>query len=253
MSEGRIRFGPGSFTPDPSGALYWEAEETLFVADLHFEKASAFGAKGQFLPPYDTRATLRELSKIMDRFNPVRVIALGDSFHDEKAGARLPEADRDLIKSFTKQTDWIWITGNHDPEIPEHLGGSVETSWCAQGITFRHDPDRNFNGLEVCGHLHPCAVVRARGRRLRRRCFVASADRMFLPAFGSMTGSLNVLEDAFRPYLTKPFQVWMAGDEGIYPMSFKKLLPDLRGPQSLRKTTEASHPAKPAKTTANTP
>ena len=45
-------------TPLPEGALWWAAERVLVVSDLHFEKGSAYAARGQMLPPYDTGATL---------------------------------------------------------------------------------------------------------------------------------------------------------------------------------------------------
>ena len=37
--------------PLAAGALYWEAEDTLLVADLHLEKGAAFAALGMLLPP----------------------------------------------------------------------------------------------------------------------------------------------------------------------------------------------------------
>ena len=40
------------------GALWWEQARLLVVSDLHLEKASSYAARGQMLPPYDTRATL---------------------------------------------------------------------------------------------------------------------------------------------------------------------------------------------------
>ena len=43
---------------DSSGAVYWPAQKTLLVADLHLEKGSAYAARGTMLPPYDTRETL---------------------------------------------------------------------------------------------------------------------------------------------------------------------------------------------------
>ena len=45
--------------PLAAGALFWEEEDTLLVADLHLEKGAAFAALGMLLPPYDTRTTLR--------------------------------------------------------------------------------------------------------------------------------------------------------------------------------------------------
>ena len=34
----------------PSGALFWRAQRTLLVADLHLEKFSSYAKKGQMLP-----------------------------------------------------------------------------------------------------------------------------------------------------------------------------------------------------------
>ena len=49
-----------AFRAHMSGALYWPAEKALIVSDLHFEKGSHFAARGQMLPPYDTRETLAQ-------------------------------------------------------------------------------------------------------------------------------------------------------------------------------------------------
>jgi uncharacterized protein len=45
-----------------SGALFWPARGALLVADLHFEKASWYARGGQMLPPYDSLATLADLT-----------------------------------------------------------------------------------------------------------------------------------------------------------------------------------------------
>ena len=68
---------------DASGALYWPAQSTLVVADLHLEKESGFAQRhGTLLPPYDSAETLRALAQAIDRYVPARVLCLGDSFHE---------------------------------------------------------------------------------------------------------------------------------------------------------------------------
>ncbi|MFZ4687076.1 MAG: phosphoesterase, partial [Hyphomonadaceae bacterium] len=71
------------------GALWWDEPGVLVVSDLHFEKASSYAARGQMLPPYDTRATLARVGRLMQVFSPRTVIALGDSFHDRQARPRM--------------------------------------------------------------------------------------------------------------------------------------------------------------------
>ena len=76
---------------DPAGALHWPDEKLLAVADLHLEKGSAFAARGVLLPPYDTATTLARLARLVERYAPRVVIALGDSFHDGGGPARMDD------------------------------------------------------------------------------------------------------------------------------------------------------------------
>src|SRR6516165_5287457 len=76
---------------DPAGALYWPEERVMAVADLYFEKCSAFARRGVLLPPYDTTATLARLAKLIEHYGPALVVALGDSVHDGGSPARMPD------------------------------------------------------------------------------------------------------------------------------------------------------------------
>ena len=55
-------FARETFEATAAGVLYWPARRALLVADLHLEKASWFARLGQFLPPYDSHATLSALA-----------------------------------------------------------------------------------------------------------------------------------------------------------------------------------------------
>jgi uncharacterized protein len=76
-----LRFAGHNFEPMPSGALFWRAEQTLLVADLHFEKMASFARKGQMLPPYDTAMTITRLEADLRRTGARRLLSLGDTFH----------------------------------------------------------------------------------------------------------------------------------------------------------------------------
>ncbi len=93
----RIRVCGHTMRPLAAGALYWEGEDTLLVADLHLEKGAAYAALGMLLPPYDTRTTLQRLQKVIDAVKPGRVVALGDSFHRSEGAARLAGEDLALL------------------------------------------------------------------------------------------------------------------------------------------------------------
>ena len=216
-----------TFTADPSGALYWADQDTLIVADLHLEKGSSAAVRGSLLPPYDTRATLDRLGMVVERLQPARVIALGDSFHDTAGPDRLSREDMDALLALQGAREWYWVTGNHDPDIPESVGGRVVPSVTLGRIRFRHEPTPSPASHEIAGHLHPAARLVRRGAAVRRKCFIANGDRLVLPAFGAYAGGLNVMTDAFEPLFGQSeFLVWMLGQDGVFPVSRRQLLGD---------------------------
>jgi DNA ligase-associated metallophosphoesterase len=184
-------FAGETFYPSPEGALSWPARQALLVADLHLEKASWFARLGQFLPPYDSHATLTALARQVDRTGARRLYCLGDSFHDAFGCERLPANARALLTGLTRRLDWVWIVGNHDPGFADHCGGRLEEELEIGRIVLRHEAVRGEPRPEISGHFHPKLRVHLSGRRVSRRCFVASATKLILPAFGSLTGGLD--------------------------------------------------------------
>ncbi len=203
---------------DLSGALFWQEERLLVVSDLHLEKGSSFAARGVLLPPYDTVATLACLGAVIARHDPRTVIALGDSFHDRKAHERLSAPDREVIAALQVRRDWIWISGNHDPALPNDIGGIVANEVAVGPILFRHEPTGAVG--EIAGHLHPKARVTARGRSLERRCFACDGERAVMPAFGSYTGGLNIRDRAFsKIFQTLGFMAHVLGDRRLHTIA----------------------------------
>jgi len=184
-------FAGETFFAAADGALFWPREEALLVADLHLEKASWFARLGQFLPPYDSHATLSALAGEVERTGARRLFCLGDSFHDAFGCERLPDQARALLTELTGRLDWTWIVGNHDPGFADHCGGKLEEEVEIAGIVLRHEVVRGDARPEISGHFHPKLRMNLKGRRVSRRCFVVSPSKMILPAFGSLTGGLD--------------------------------------------------------------
>ncbi|WP_372095427.1 ligase-associated DNA damage response endonuclease PdeM [Tistrella mobilis] len=229
-----IEIGGESFLADPSGALIWPRRDTMLVADLHFEKGSAFARKGQLLPPYDSLETLMRLEDLVATYGPRRILCLGDSFHDRDGPARLDPLDRQRLTRLVAAHDWIWITGNHDHGAAASLGGTVMDELLEAGVALRHEAAAAAAAderLEISGHFHPKAILRVRGRRLSRRCFAGGRapcgrDRLVLPAFGAYTGGLNVLDPAVARLFAGGFDVWATGDRAVHRLPSSRLDPD---------------------------
>ena len=181
------------------------------------------------------------------RFAPRTVISLGDGFHDSDASARLPAEDRARLKGLVARHDWIWLLGNHDPQPPTGLGGQTESSVEIAGTIFRHIPADQPSGPEIAGHLHPCARVTVRGRRLVRPCFVHDRRRLLLPAFGSYTGGLDVFDPAIAGLFTDGFEVASWATIGYTPCPTRACIATLDPGLSLRDCPERLDGHRPAR------
>ena len=177
-------------------ALYWPAERALLVADLHLEKASWFAARGSMLPPYDSRDTLERLADAVRQTGARRVITLGDNFHDDAGALRLDAHCTGMLEALTRALDWVWITGNHDEQLPRAFGGTIVHELVVGGVILRHEARTGETAPELSGHYHPKLRVSIRNRHIARPCAVmgrsaGGAERMILPAFGTLTGGMD--------------------------------------------------------------
>lgn len=204
-----------ALTADPAGILFWPERSLLVVSDLHLEKGSSYAARGVHLPPYDTAATLRRLAALVAAYTPQRVICLGDNFHDPGGPDRMREQDRETVGALVSGRDWCWVTGNHDPDLPEDLPGRRSAAETVGALTFRHESLPGSAG-EISGHFHPCVRVKTRQRHLSGRCFAHNGSRLVMPAFGAFTGGLNVRDPAIAAILGPSFEILFLGPKRVY-------------------------------------
>ena len=202
---------------DPSGALYEPRTGALVVADLHLEKGSSFARRGMMLPPYDTAATLARLTQVVMRLRPRVVVALGDSFHDRDAGERLSDEDATRISALQAGRDWIWIAGNHDPQISPRVGGERHEEMRLGALTLRHEPSTREAHGEIAGHLHPVAVIGGRWR-----AFVTDGTRLLAPAFGAYAGGLNLHHPAIARLFSGRRIAHVLGRDSVYAVCASK-------------------------------
>lgn len=197
-------FAGETFRPMACGGLFWPARNALLVADLHFEKASYYGTRQQFLPPYDSVDTLACLIDSIETTGAAHIWCLGDSFHDAGGPGRLADGPRRALLQLTHGLDWVWITGNHDHEAARGLGGRVMAECSVGGIALRHEAVPADPTPEISGHFHPKLKVRHRGRSVSRRCFAVTPAKIVLPAFGALTGGLDVADPVLGRALGGP-------------------------------------------------
>jgi DNA ligase-associated metallophosphoesterase len=224
MTAAPLHFYGERLMLDPEGAVYWPAKRVLIVSDLHLEKASAAAMRGSLLPPFDTRVTLDKLHRLIRHYQPAAVIALGDSFHDTRGVERMHGADRARLIQMTKDTHFVWITGNHDAAASGLPGESVE-QWQEGIFSLRHQAAARpaSRNVEISGHYHPKASVNTASLRISRPCFVTDAARMILPAFGAYTGGLDVRDPAITRLFPRGLRVFLLGQTKLFSFGLGQL------------------------------
>ncbi len=224
MTAAPLHFRNERLMLDPAGAAFWPARRILIVADLHLEKSSAAALRGHLVPPFDTRATLEKLNRLIRRYRPAKLIALGDSFHDRDGATRLSEADRIKLAAMSREAHFIWITGNHDP-VASGLTGDSVAEYREGPFIFRHQAETKLGprDIEISGHYHPKASIDTKAKRVSRACFVADASRLILPAFGSFTGGLDVRDPAIAKLFPRGLRVFLLGQDQLFSFALGQL------------------------------
>ena len=188
------------------------------MADLHLEKGSAAAANGNLVPPWDTGATLDRLALLIRRWRPATVVALGDSFHDSAGFARMAPGDAARLVAMARTARFVWVLGNHDPELGPGLPGTATACWHFGGLAFCHEA-RPGHGPELVGHHHPKARIPTRAGIVTRPCFVADDNRLMLPALGAYTGGLDIGSPAIASLFPRGGRAFLLGRGRLFSFS----------------------------------
>lgn len=173
-------------------ALFLPAQRILLVSDLHLGKIEHFRASGIGLPLGATERTIFILDQLIQQWNPLQIIFLGDLFHSRKNSA------------FTLFEDWrlrygdiemILIHGNHDILSNQDyydLGLKIHSEYDIGSIWLTHEPQIITNEesrFNLAGHVHPGVRLRGKGKQsLTLPCFWFGERQGLMPAFGHFTG-----------------------------------------------------------------
>ena len=216
MSSQLIKFANEDFYAYPNSALYWKRLNIIIVADLHLGKSISFAKQKQFLPPYDTKETLAKLFRCINEFEPSKLIIVGDLLHDMFSVNSFQEKDHQNFNKYTKNTEFIWVKGNHDYDI-EINGFTKVLNYKVEEIIFNHIPIKSKN-FQICGHYHPKAKISHRGKSIYKSCFVHNNKICILPSFGAFTGGLNINQQPLKNLLGNNINIYPVGNDKVYKL-----------------------------------
>jgi DNA ligase-associated metallophosphoesterase len=184
----------------PEKAVYWPAEQTLIIADIHFGKAASFRALGVPVPRGTTSENLAGLDALVAVHGARKVVFLGDFLHARAAHASSTQLAMLAWRQRHPNLELMLVRGNHDVHAGDPAAALgielVDEPHQVGPFAFCHHPDIDTPAYVLAGHVHPVYVLATRFDALRLPCFVLGQERMILPSFGSFTGGYAVKAEA---------------------------------------------------------
>ena len=106
----RIKVKENHFVLHPSGAVFWEEQKTLLLADVHLGKVAHFRKNGIAVPRKAEGAFYQKITALLAEFPIARFLFLGDLFHSFQNNEWL------LFTAWVKQqkASMVLVEGNHD-------------------------------------------------------------------------------------------------------------------------------------------
>ncbi|MFC4261991.1 ligase-associated DNA damage response endonuclease PdeM [Ferruginibacter yonginensis] len=177
--------------------LFWEAQQTLILSDLHLGKTGHFRKSGIAIPQNIFKEDLHKLLQEVQFFKPKKIIIVGDLFHSSF------NKEFELFKRWRNDIDYVaidLIKGNHDilpAQVYTHANIQVIPSHhIINGFCFTHDmADVKQVKAEYffSGHIHPGINIKGLGKQsLQLACFYFTEKYAVLPAFGRFTGTHTI-------------------------------------------------------------
>lgn len=172
-------------------ALFWEAEKTLVLSDLHVGKSAHFRKHGIPISDNVLQKDLNRLEQLIHHFKPKTVLVVGDLFHAEF------NSDIETFKIWLHQFDTInfeLIIGNHDrlsADLYMDLNIKIFRPYkTSKTLRFVHDNIKiSKEFFTISGHTHPGVLIKGKARqRIKLPCFQVTEHQLILPAFSLFTG-----------------------------------------------------------------
>lgn len=175
--------------------LFWETEQALVVADLHFGKTGHFRKSGIPIPPSVYKEDLQRLFQQIQYFQPRELIFVGDLFHSRA------NLEHELFSKWRFDLPHLpmhLVMGNHDQHSKhDHDGLDLvihDEEFRKGPFSFVHDYQPATSNLQpptyfISGHIHPGIRLQGGGKQsLRFPCFYFAPNFAVLPAFSRFTG-----------------------------------------------------------------
>lgn len=175
---------------------------TVVLGDLHLGYERALEMEGMYIPRTNTESIRDSLNEILCKYDPERVVLLGDVKHDfKRAGFEEKREVGRIVTLLSEAAETVIIRGNHDnyiQNIVSELGILAVDYVDIMGFRLEHGHVDSGKRPVIIGHEHPSVRIPGSvGGGMKIQCFVhARKDGVIvLPPFSPFSSGNDLVLD----------------------------------------------------------
>lgn len=206
---------------------------TVVLGDLHLGYEKALEEEGVYLPRFNTRSIRESLNEIICRYEPRRIVLLGDIKHDfKRTRYEGKEEVRKVIELLENAADVVVVKGNHDnflQNILQDVGLMAVDYVDMCGFRMEHGHEDSGKRPVIIGHEHPSVKISGAmsgGMKLQCFLYLKKEGIVVIPPFSplsagtdlSLGGPETFMSPACRDSDTDDAEVYAISDFGILPL-----------------------------------
>ena len=171
-----VEIEPGIRVTDER-CLVFDDERTVVIGDLHLGYEKALEEDGMYIPRINTDSIRDALNRIICRYEPERIVLLGDIKHDfRRARYEGREEVRGIIELINDAAEAVIVKGNHDnylQNIVSDMGLETVPYYDLAGYRLEHGHEDSGVRPVVIGHEHPSVrIAGAVSGGMKLQCFL---------------------------------------------------------------------------------
>jgi len=177
---------------------------TVIIGDLHLGYEKALEGEGIYLPRINTDSIRDSLNRIICRYEPKRIVLLGDIKHDfAKAPYECRSDVMRMMQMLTDAAEVIVIRGNHDNFLQNILSDTdinILDFADIAGLRLEHGHIDSGKRPVVIGHEHPSVRISdAMSGSMKLQCFMHSEESgvIVIPPFSPLSSGSDLSSEEF--------------------------------------------------------
>lgn len=228
MGARRINVLPGADITNDR-CLILDDGPTAVIGDLHLGYECALEDEGLFIPRMNEVSIKESLNRILDAYEPARVVLLGDIKHDfRRSSYSARDEVRDVVRLISDAAECVAIRGNHDNYLQNILSdvGIIALDHVNIG-GYRLEHGHVDSGVRpvIIGHEHPSVKIPGElSGGMKLQCYVVARGEgvVVIPPFSPFASGndLNpgrdaVMAPALRSCDISKAEIYAVSDMGL--------------------------------------